>query len=92
MPVLQALFPAVSRIGAFVYYRIRYAGEGVPRAGPVLLVANHPNSLLDPMVVVAAARRRVRFLAKAPLFDDPKTRWLVQSAGAIPVRPGREAA
>jgi glycerol-3-phosphate O-acyltransferase/dihydroxyacetone phosphate acyltransferase len=85
MPVLQALFPAVSRIGAFVYYRIRYAGEGVPRAGPVLLVANHPNSLLDPMVVVAAARRRVRFLAKAPLFDDPKTRWLVRSAGAIPV-------
>jgi glycerol-3-phosphate O-acyltransferase/dihydroxyacetone phosphate acyltransferase len=85
MPVLQALFPAVSRIGAFVYYRIRYTGEGIPRTGPVLLVANHPNSLLDPMVVVAAARRSVRFLAKAPLFSDPKTRWLVRSAGAIPV-------
>jgi len=85
MPVLQAIFPAVSRIGAFVYYRIRYTGEGIPRTGPVLLVANHPNSLLDPMVVVAAARRSVRFLAKAPLFSDPKTRWLVRSAGAIPV-------
>jgi glycerol-3-phosphate O-acyltransferase/dihydroxyacetone phosphate acyltransferase len=85
MPWLHALFPAVARAGAFVYYRIRYAGERVPRTGPVLLVANHPNSLLDPMVVVAAARRPVRFLAKAPLFIDPKTKWLVTAAGAIPV-------
>ena len=37
------------------------------------------------VAVVAAARRPVRFLAKAPLFRDPKTAWLVKSAGAIPV-------
>jgi len=85
MPWLHALFPAVARAGAFVYYRIRYAGERVPRSGPVLLVANHPNSLLDPMVVVATARRPVRFLAKAPLFVDSKTKWLVTSVAAIPV-------
>jgi 1-acyl-sn-glycerol-3-phosphate acyltransferase len=85
MPWLLPLFPIVARAAAFVYYRIRYAGVPVPRSGPVLLVANHPNSLLDPMLVVAAARRPVRFLAKAPLFHDPKTAWLVKSAGAIPV-------
>jgi 1-acyl-sn-glycerol-3-phosphate acyltransferase len=51
----------------------------------VLLVANHPNSLLDPMVVQAAARRQVRFLAKAPLWDDPKTAWLMRFGRAIPV-------
>jgi 1-acyl-sn-glycerol-3-phosphate acyltransferase len=27
----------------------------------------------------------VRFLAKAPLFSDPKVGWLVRGAGAIPV-------
>jgi 1-acyl-sn-glycerol-3-phosphate acyltransferase len=85
MPWLLPVLPAVARAAAFVYYRIRHAGEPVPRTGPVLLVANHPNSLLDPMLVVAAARRHVRFLAKAPLFRDPKTAWLVKGAGAIPV-------
>jgi len=85
VPWLLSVFPPVSRLAAFVYYRIRYAGDPVPRAGPVLLVANHPNSLLDPMLVVAAARRPVRFLAKAPLFHDRKTAWLVKGAGAIPV-------
>lgn len=77
--------PRLSRIAGAIYYRVRYRGESVPDAGPVLLVANHPNSLLDPMMVVAAARRPVRFLAKAPLFDDPKTGWLVRAAAAIPV-------
>jgi glycerol-3-phosphate O-acyltransferase / dihydroxyacetone phosphate acyltransferase len=85
MPWLLSVFPAVSRAAAFVYYRVRYAGEPVAGTGPALLVANHPNSLLDPMLVVAAARRPVRFLAKAPLFHDRKTAWLVKGAGAIPV-------
>ena len=85
MSWLLPALPAVARAAAFVYYRIRYAREAIPVAGPVLLVANHPNSLLDPMLVVAAAGRPVRFLAKAPLFRDPKTAWLVQAAGAIPV-------
>ncbi len=82
---LLPLFPWIARLAAFVYYRIRYRGEPVPRRGPVLLVANHPNSLLDPMLVQAAARRPVRFLAKAPLFADRKIAWLIRATGAIPV-------
>ena len=75
----------LARTLIFGYYRIRYAGGEVPPSGPVLLVANHPNSLLDPIVVLAAARRPLRFLAKAPLWDDWKTAWLVRLGGAIPV-------
>lgn len=68
-----------------VYYRLRRAGGAVPPSGPVLLVANHPNSLLDPAMVALAARRPVRFLAKAPLFKDPLVGFLVRGAGSIPV-------
>lgn len=82
---LLPLFSPLSRLCAFGYYRIRYAGAPVPKSGPVLLVANHPNSLLDPMLVVASARRPVRFLAKAPLFTDRKIGWLIRASGAIPV-------
>lgn len=80
------LLPLVlARAAGRVFYRLTLAGGRVPAVGPVLLVANHPNSLLDPVLVVAAARRPVRFLAKAPLFTDPKVSWLVRAAGAIPV-------
>jgi glycerol-3-phosphate O-acyltransferase/dihydroxyacetone phosphate acyltransferase len=82
---LLPILSAVARVLSRVYYRLTYAGERVPNPGPVLLVANHPNSLFDPVLVIAAAGRAVRFLAKAPLFTDPKVGWLVRGSGAIPV-------
>ena len=82
---LLPLVPRLARTAAFVYYRVRYRGSGVPPTGPALLVANHPNSLLDPMLVAAVAQRPVRFLAKAPLFSDAKVGWLIRASGSIPV-------
>ena len=82
---LLPVFSVLARVAAKVYYRVRFGGAAVPAMGPVLLVANHPNSLLDPTLVVASADRPVRFLAKAPLFADPKIAWLMKAAGAIPV-------
>jgi hypothetical protein len=68
-----------------VYYRVRLDGASVPRSGPVLLLANHPNTLLDPAFVLAVSHRPVRFLAKATLFQDRWLAWFVRDAGAIPV-------
>ncbi len=81
LPVLSGL----ARAAGHVYYRLTVTGARVPASGPVLLVANHPNSILDPVLVMAAARRPVRFLAKAPLFDQPVFGRVLRSAGAVPV-------
>ncbi|HJU70039.1 MAG TPA: lysophospholipid acyltransferase family protein [Gemmatimonadaceae bacterium] len=82
---LAPFLSQVANAALRVYYRLHRAGAEVPRTGPVLLVANHPNSLLDPAMVALAARRPVRFLAKAPLFKDPLVGFLVRGAGSIPV-------
>jgi 1-acyl-sn-glycerol-3-phosphate acyltransferase len=82
---LLPVFSMLAGLAARVYYRVRFGGPVVPSSGPVLLVANHPNSLLDPTLVVASAGRPVRFLAKAPLFADWKLGWLMRAVGAIPV-------
>jgi glycerol-3-phosphate O-acyltransferase/dihydroxyacetone phosphate acyltransferase len=82
---LAPFLSQVSNAALRVYYRLHRAGGAVPPSGPVLLVANHPNSLLDPAMVALAARRPVRFLAKAPLFTDPLVGFLVRGAGSIPV-------
>ena len=82
---LLPFFPHVSRLAVGTFYRLAMSGGRVPKEGPVLLVANHPNSLMDPALVAAVAGRPVRFLAKAPLFTDPLVGWLVRGAGSIPV-------
>lgn len=82
------LQPHLHRVAAFVirtYYRASRGGEKVPERGPVLLLGNHPNALLDPLFLAWAADRPVRFLAKAPLLKDPALGWLIRGAGSIPV-------
>jgi glycerol-3-phosphate O-acyltransferase / dihydroxyacetone phosphate acyltransferase len=82
------LLPVIHRISSFAaraYYRLYVGGERVPSSGPVLLVANHPNSLFDPALVASAAGRPIRFLAKEPLLHHPGIGWLVRGAGSIPI-------
>lgn len=67
---------------AHIFYRIDRIGTIPP--GPVILLPNHPNALLDPALVMATAGRPVRFLAKSTLFRGPLAP-LVRAAGAIPV-------
>jgi 1-acyl-sn-glycerol-3-phosphate acyltransferase len=68
---------------AHLFYRIDAVGT-VPDTGPLILLPNHPNALLDPALVMATAGRRVRFLAKSTLFRGPFAP-LLHAADAIPV-------
>lgn len=72
-------------VGLF-YRRIEAAGlENVPASGPVLLVANHPNGLVDPMIVLAALERPVVFVAKSTLWKIPVLRSILDLLGCVPV-------
>jgi 1-acyl-sn-glycerol-3-phosphate acyltransferase len=74
------------------YPRIEVTGgDRVPRSGGVLLVANHANSLLDPVMVEIAAKRPVRFFAKAPLFETPLLGPLIRTLGMLPAYRGEDS-
>lgn len=62
--------------------------ERIPASGPVLFVANHANSLIDPVIIGIATRRPIRFMAKAPLFDEPVIGPLMKALGMLPAYRG----
>lgn len=68
-----------------LFYRRRMLGGAIPSSGPTLIVANHVNGLVDPVLIMRAADRQVRFLAKAPMFDMPVVGRLTKWARALPV-------
>ncbi len=69
---------------AGLFYRVDRTGPRLPE-GPTLVVVNHPNSLLDAVLVLRCNERFVRPLARAPLFDSLLLGPVVRMLGAIPV-------
>ena len=68
------------------FRRVEVVGrENLPVGSPVLLVANHHNSMVDPVLVLASTRVHARFLAKSTLWKVPGIRQLLQLAAVIPV-------
>jgi 1-acyl-sn-glycerol-3-phosphate acyltransferase len=86
-PFWRALFLTSVR---FFYRDIGRTGD-VPAAGPVIVVANHPNGLLDPLVVRLALHQPVAFLAKSTLWDIRPLRSVLAAFRAIPVYRAHEA-
>lgn len=67
-----------------MFYDVERAGPKVG-AGPVLVVANHPNALVDPLIIFHTAGRATRPLAKAPLFEQALLGTVLKGLGGLPV-------
>lgn len=57
--------------------------ERLPARGPVLLCVNHPNNLIDPLLVGAVVGCQVHSLATAALFRNPLAARFLCLAGAL---------
>lgn len=69
----------------FYYRSVEVEGRrNLPKTGPVLLLANHHISMVDPLLLIAASRRPVQFIAKAPLFRVPILSFFLRRLGCIP--------
>lgn len=68
-------------------YRVHPVGwENVPEGG-VILAANH-TSFADVLVLSAASKRQLRYMAKKELFRIPLLGQLIRALGAYPVNRG----
>jgi 1-acyl-sn-glycerol-3-phosphate acyltransferase len=64
--------------------------DRVPADGPLVIAANHPNALVDALVVATTLRRRVRLTAKATLFEHPVLASVLRAVGVVPLRRAKD--
>lgn len=85
-PASYRAMRVLMRLALGTYYRtLSVTGaENVPETGPLLITANHPNSLIDPLSLSLVSDRQIHFFAKATLFV-PGARRILRALGALPI-------
>lgn len=84
--VRQVIHAIISIALRLFFRRIEVVNvERVPQEGPLLFVLNHPNGLVDPALVFVSMPRRVSFLAKSTLYDNPIGAFLLRTFEILPI-------
>jgi len=81
-----------SKYSALLLYRLVfrlkiYGLENIPARGGFILACNHI-SLADPPLVGATVPRRVHFLAKRELFQNPILGFIIRNLNSHPIKRG----
>jgi 1-acyl-sn-glycerol-3-phosphate acyltransferase len=87
MLVPEYLIRFVAFVVARVVYRFKVRGdENIPTEGAAILVCNHV-SFVDPVLLMAASPRPIRFIMDHEIFRTPVLGWFFRLAKAIPIAP-----
>jgi len=90
MLVPEYLLRFVAFMATRFVYRFKVRGdEHIPTRGAAILVCNHV-SFIDPVLLMAASPRPIRFIMDHRIFAMPVLGWFFKLAGAIPIAPQRE--
>jgi len=92
-PFLYVLSRFLIKSVLAIFFRkieVRHA-EYIPARGAVLIVANHPNSIMDALVLGTVTNRKVNYVGHAGLFSNRLKSWFLHGTGVIPVYRRQDA-
>ncbi|HEU4452189.1 MAG TPA: 1-acyl-sn-glycerol-3-phosphate acyltransferase, partial [Longimicrobium sp.] len=75
------------------FRRVDVQGRGnVPARGPVLIVSNHANAFVDPLLILTRLRRPVTLTAKSTLRRNPLLRALMRALNVVELHRAQDVA
>ncbi|WP_347173886.1 lysophospholipid acyltransferase family protein [Polaribacter uvawellassae] len=80
-------FKIYIKTGLFFYTKkIKIVGkENIPKKGAVLFAVNHPNGLLDPLLVTTNTPRVTHYLVRAAVFKKPLVKKFLGTLNLMPI-------
>lgn len=96
--LIYRLLKVVLKFALFLFYKkmIITGREKLPTAGPLLIAVNHPNTLIDPLIIATLTKQRVGFLGNAGIFINRLVNAIFRYFHVIPIyrkqdlKPGQD--
>lgn len=85
--MLYATLKLIYKLGLWVFFR-RFEVRNrhlMPDRGALLVVSNHPNTFMDPIVIASLLRQPVYFIAKSTVFGAGLQSWMLRQMHLIPI-------
>ncbi|MFD3002234.1 lysophospholipid acyltransferase family protein [Pontibacter toksunensis] len=85
--MLYAILKLIYKTGLQVFFR-RFEARNrslMPDEGPLLVVSNHPNTFMDPIVTASLLNQPVHFIAKSTVFGSGFQNWMLRQMHLIPI-------
>lgn len=75
------------RLAVETYYvDVQSTGKAnIPASGPLIFAANHPNSIMDTIILGTQTHRQISYMARSGLFKNPLVSFVFKNSGAIPI-------
>lgn len=92
--MLYALIKVLVRISTAVFFKkiVVVGRERLPARGPAIVVANHPNTLMDPLLVAMMFQQQVGFVANAGIFSNGLLTRFFRHFHVIPIYRKKDVA
>ncbi|QCR24240.1 lysophospholipid acyltransferase family protein [Pontibacter sp. SGAir0037] len=91
--MLYFILKLIFKTGLWIFFRkfeVRNR-TALQAQGPLLVVSNHPNTFMDPLIIASLLRQQVYFIAKSTVFNSPFKKWLLHRMHLIPIHRKEDA-
>lgn len=91
--MLYRILKIIMRIGIHLYYsEIKVRNEKyLEHSGPMIIIANHPNTLVDALLIGIISPRPIYYMTKATFFNNKWKMRILRSLNMIPINRATEA-
>jgi len=85
--VIYLFLKRIIHISLFFFFKkvVVVGKENIPQKGPLIIVANHPNTVIDPLIIAAIIKQRIGFIANASIFVNKLLNTIFSYFHLIPI-------
>ena len=85
--MIYSFLKRIIKITLFIFFKkiVVNGKDNIPSKGPLIIVANHPNTFMDPMIIISITKQRLGFVGNGGIFINKFVNSILSYFHVIPI-------